>query len=226
MTRSIILILTILTFFLIPCWSVAQEKRNGLSLAAIAGYNSFILSEEVNGIKTILRGDHTFPDQYHPGYQIGFIKEKSSWNQSRMNFTYFPSYTREYTEYEISGVTQPLPVNRQIEMDIYMLELAKSFRINLFAGMLHLNLGFGANGGAIQWIPDQLPEDPMLSLSGSVYPSGGLEFLLFNQIGIIAEFRYHYGLSETVSKSFAGTSYKWKYNLEGREIKAGINIYF
>jgi hypothetical protein len=215
----------LLLISIISLSSFAQDDvTKGIQCAALISFDQFYLSDKFGGEQIDYRSSELFPETYFKGYQFGFIKRKKRWNQSQLNLTYFPEFKRNYNEMKI-GDTDWAPADKTVNLEIYMLDISKIFKINLFMKMLYLNVGVGAGGGAFKWKSD-VPEGEFFSFAGQVYPIGGLEFMFLRHFGFFANFRYHYGISEPVSKTVDGLKHQYQFDMEGREFKAGVNIYF
>lgn len=202
-----------------------DDSKKGIQFAALSSFDQYFLSDKITGgVTSEYQSSELFPETYFVGYQFGFLNRKKKWNQSQINLTYFPEFERRYNEIKI-GDEDWTPSSKTVNMEIYMLDLSKIFKINIFMNMLYLNLGAGVGGGAIKWSTD-VPEGDFLSFAGQVYPIGGLELMLLKHFGFFAEFRYHYGISEPVTKTLDSVKHQYQFNMAGREFKAGLNIYF
>lgn len=209
--------------------SIAQGKhpKTGIQFAAGGSFNQYLLSEvSPDGNMISFRSAERFPNDYNQGYQLGFIGKKKAWHQSYLNLVYYPEFERIYTEFSLNGTDwSPLSTNRTQLMDLYFLEVGKTFKLNLFYHRFYLTFGGGAGGGVIRWPDFQGDEKDLFFFAGQIYPSAGIELMLFNGLGIFAEMRYHFGLSETVSLMRNGDEWEWSYDLNQQEIRAGLTIY-
>lgn len=225
--KRILLISTVL--FISFQLNAQKEKQGGLQFATLGSFDQYFFTQSLEGgSSTQFRSANLYPEQYFQGYQLGLISRKKSWNQNQFNFIYFPKFERIYTDFNIdnSSWTESANAVRNLDLEIYMLGLSKVIKINIFAGSMFLNLGAGLEGGIFKFTLPESPDDPLMAFAGQLVPSAGLELILFKHLGIFGDFRYHYGLSEEVSVNRNTDKYEYLFNLEGREIKAGVSIYF
>lgn len=204
-----------------------KHPKTGFQFAASGSFNQYMLNElSPAGLLISFRSAPRFPADYNQGYQLGFISKKKTWHQSYLNLVYYPEFERTYTEASVNGGNwNPLIFSRTQAMDIYFLEVGKTFKMNLFYHHLYLTFGGGAGGGVIRWPDFQGDEKDLFFLSGQIFPSAGVEVMLFNGFGFFAEMRYHFGLSETVSLVKDGVEWEYNYTLNQQEIRAGLTIY-
>jgi hypothetical protein len=227
MSKTLLTLILVFSAFLMVTGQ-GKHPKTGFQFAALASFDQYLLTEKApDGTLLSFRSAERFPDDYNLGYQFGFISKKKTWHQSYLNLIYFPEFERTYTEYSLDdGTWLPLVQPRNQNMDIYLVEVGKTFKLNLFYHRLYLSFGGGASGGIIRWPDYQGENKDLFFFSGQIYPSAGVELMLFNGLGLFAEMRYHVGLSETVSLIEDGGEWEWNYSLHQKEIKAGITIYF
>ncbi len=220
-------ILLLITSSFLSSFAQKEGYQRGIQVSSLASFDQyFVLQKTDNDVNYQYRSEDRFPNDYNIAYQLGLINRKKYWHQTTLNFTYFPKFTRTYTEYKTDGNDwEILPHLVGFNQEIYMLDLGKNFKINLFDHKLYASLGFGAGGGIIRW-PDALDNGDIFFFAGQVWPSAGIELKLLNWLGIFGEMRYHYGMSETISQTSLGQTNQWQYRLEGQEIKIGINFYY
>lgn len=220
--------LLLLLFGVISGFAQSNQEKTGYSFGALGSFDQYYLTEQIGSNPALTFGsEKRFPEQFNLGYQLGFISKKKYWHQSYLGFTYFPAYTRTYTQVSNDGnIWTYLSGERNQEMELYLMDISKTFKVNLFFHRFYLNFGGGASGGVIRWPKsDQVSED-MFFFTGQIWPFAGIEVMLFKGMGIFAEMRYHLGLSESITSSTNGITSEWSYRLSDEEIRVGINFYF
>lgn len=208
--------------------SQSSHEKTGYTFAGLLSFDQYYLTEQVGSSPSLeFRSADRLPTDFTLGYQLGFINKKKNWHQSTIGFSYFPSFKREYTQFSEDGITwTDLATPKSVNMELYQVDLSKTFKINLLLHRVYLSFGGGASGGVIR-----LPEftesgEDLFLFAGQLWPFGGVEVMLLKGLGLFAEMRYHVGLSESVSTIHDGISSKWQYRFGQQEIRAGINLYF
>ncbi|MEA3445099.1 MAG: hypothetical protein U9R19_10285 [Bacteroidota bacterium] len=232
----------VLVFFCFLSFLPLLAQKNtggGIHLSYLANYNRFYLSQHsqytsILGInideKRELRSPEVIPEQYLAAYQFGFINHKKTWHDFRFSFIFMPKTKKIYKEYKPEGQDWQLfddadsyiPVN----MEMFLINIAHIYKINLIAHHFYLNLGLGGGGGVIRWPSANEEGSDYYFLTYFGYPIGGIEILLGKHIGLNLEYHYQWGQSVSQAVSIYGGKINWEYKLEGHELSAGLNLYF
>ncbi len=214
----------------------AQENiGGGINLSYITNYNRLQLTKNsqftsADNTLIIYRSPEIFPDEYLSAFQFGFVNHKKTWHDFRFSFVFMPKTEKIYKEFKLDGEAWQFFENpdqyEKINMEMYMMNIAHIFKINLAAHHLYLNFGLAAGGGVIRWPSYNNEGTDYYLLSYYGYPIGGIEVLFGKHIGLNAEYHYQWGKSVSQSMSITGGKATWEYELLGHEICLGFNFYF
>lgn len=208
--------------------SQGSQEKTGYTFSGLLSFDQYYLTEQVGTAPAKeFRSASRLPDDFTLGYHLGFINKKKNWHQSALGFSYFPAFVRTYSQSSEDGINwTDLVTPKSVNMELYQVDLSKTFKINLFLHRFYLTFGGGASGGVVRLPAFTASGEDLFLFSGQLWPFGGVELMLFKGLGLFAEMRYHVGLSESVSTISDGINSQWQYRFGQQEIRAGINLYF